>query len=179
MNRKPLAVFIAVLIPIVFSACRFFGTQPTEPETTTVREYITDMHGNEVPVFENVEKSQFDPTKFTYTDNGRITYADDSYHVMTGIDVSVFQDNIDWNAVAADGIDYVMLRIGGRGYGEGALYEDTNFPQNFNGAKNAGLKVGVYFFSQAITVEEATEEASFVLQLLNGAQLDFPVAFDW
>ena len=170
---------MCLLLLTGLAACRFVEPQPEE-ETTTVREYVTDLNGKEVPVFENVERSSFDHTKFLKTENGRMTYTDDAFDTLTGIDVSVFQGEIDWNAVAADGIDYVMLRIGGRGYGpDGALYEDTKFADNFNGARAAGLQVGVYFFSQAVTIEEAAQEAQFVLSLLNGAALDFPVAFDW
>ena len=81
--------------------------------------------------------------------------------------------------VAADGIDFAMIRLGFRGYGEsGVLKLDDRFEENLTGAKAAGLKVGVYFFSQAITVEEGLEEAKLVLDTLQGRELDFPVVFD-
>ena len=180
MIRITAVFLITAFILLSIAACRFVEPQTAEPETTTVREYVTDYHGNEVPVFENVDRSDYDPTKFVRTENGRIFYDDENYVTKTGIDVSVFQGEIDWNAVAADGIDYVMLRIGGRGYGpDGALYEDRMFARNINGAKAAGLKIGVYFFSQAISIEEAAQEASYTLELLNGVALDYPIAFDW
>lgn len=95
-----------------------------------------------------------------------------------GIDVSKYQGNIDWKKVAADGVEFAMIRLGYRGYGTGALVLDGLFEQNIQGAKAAGIKVGVYFFSQAISVEEAEEEAEFVLQHLEGYQPEYPVVFD-
>ena len=94
--------------------------------------------------------------------------------------MSTFQGNIDWNAVRADGIDFAIIRLGFRGYGaEGSMNLDAKFEQNIKGATEAGIKVGVYFFSQAITEEEAREEAAFVLEHLNGRPLQYPVVFDW
>ena len=78
------------------------------------------------------------------------------------------REMIDWDAVAADDIDYAMVRVGYRGYGNGTLNTDKNYVQNIKGAMNAGLKTGVYFFAQAITVEEAIEEADYVISLLDG-----------
>lgn len=99
---------------------------------------------------------------------------------ILGIDVSEFQGQIDWQQVASAGIKYAMIRVGGRGYGAaGVLYEDALARANYEGARAAGLKVGAYFFSQAITPEEAREEANFVLEKTADWQLDMPVVFDW
>ena len=95
-----------------------------------------------------------------------------------GIDVSKFQGNIDWNAVKADGITFAIIRCGYRGYGTGALVEDATFRQNIQGAINAGLRVGVYFYSQAINEAEAVEEASMVLSLVSGYSLPLGVYYD-
>ena len=95
-----------------------------------------------------------------------------------GVDVSSHQGAIDWPAVAADGVDFAIVRAGNRGYTEGALYADERFSENVDGAEAAGLATGVYFFSQAVTPDEAREEADFVLGLLAGRPLDLPVAFD-
>lgn len=95
-----------------------------------------------------------------------------------GVDVSDHQGAIDWNAVAGDGIDFAFVRVGNRGYTEGALYADARYAENVEGATSAGLDVGAYFFSQATSVEEAREEADFVLQLLAGRYLAMPVAYD-
>lgn len=97
-----------------------------------------------------------------------------------GVDVSAYQGVIDWQQVAASGVKFAMIRIGFRAWGsKGELHEDTYFAQNLQGAVDAGLQVGVYFFSQAISDEEAREEARFVLELLGDAQLQMPVVFDW
>jgi GH25 family lysozyme M1 (1,4-beta-N-acetylmuramidase) len=181
MTNKRTAVALMLAALLCLSGCRFglFGRQE-ETTSPTQPQYVTDINGKEVPVFENVELSSFDPVKFVRAENGRMTYSDPSFDAYTGVDVSVFQEDVDWNAVAADGISFAMLRIGGRGYGpDGEIYEDGTFEANYAGARAAGLKVGVYFFSQAVTIAEAAEEAKFVLKILNGRALDFPVAFDW
>ena len=95
-----------------------------------------------------------------------------------GIDVSKFQGTIDWNAVAADGITFAIIRCGYRGYGSGALVEDATFRRNIQGATAAGIQVGVYFYSQAIDEAEAVEEASMVLSLVQGYSLPYGVYFD-
>ena len=95
-----------------------------------------------------------------------------------GIDVSKFQGNIDWNAVKADGITFAIIRCGYRGYGSGALVEDSTFRRNIQGATAAGIKVGVYFYSQAINEEEAVQEASMVVSLVQGYSLPYGVYFD-
>ena len=99
---------------------------------------------------------------------------------VLGIDVSSFQGDIDWEQVRQAGIEFVIIRIGGRSYGEeGNLYDDDNAYSNYIGAREAGLQVGVYFFSQAISAEEAREEALFVLERTEGWELDFPIVYDW
>ncbi|MBM6715746.1 glycosyl hydrolase family 25, partial [Gemmiger formicilis] len=95
-----------------------------------------------------------------------------------GIDVSKFQGTIDWNAVKADGITFAIIRCGYRGYGSGALVEDSTFRRNIQGATAAGIKVGVYFYSQAINEAEAVEEASMVLSLVQGYSLPYGVYYD-
>ena len=97
-----------------------------------------------------------------------------------GIDVSKYQQKVDWQKVADSGITFVIIRIGGRGYGQsGALYADDMAQSHYEGAKAAGLQVGAYFFSQAISVEEAREEAQYALQLTAQWELDMPIVFDW
>lgn len=99
---------------------------------------------------------------------------------VLGVDVSVYQGQIDWQQVADAGVEFAMIRIGGRGYGaEGVLYEDDFAGANYEGARAAGLKVGVYFFSQAVSADEAREEAAYVLERIAGWELDMPVVFDW
>lgn len=102
-----------------------------------------------------------------------------SQESMLGIDVSVWQGDIDWTQVKAAGIEFVMIRLGWRGSEQGVLAEDKNVQKNYEGAKAAGLKIGGYFFSQSITPEEAVEEAEYALQIIDGWELDMPIAYDW
>ncbi len=102
--------------------------------------------------------------------------------VSAGVDVSEHQGEIDWTAAAKD-VDFAIIRAGYRGYGErGTLVADGFFQQNMTNALSAGLEVGVYFFSQAVTPEEAVEEADFLLALLadyGPEKITLPVFFDW
>lgn len=95
-----------------------------------------------------------------------------------GVDVSKYNQEIDWEKVAAEGIEFAIIRCGYRGSSSGSLIEDPLFADNIKGAKKAGLKVGVYFFSQAINEKEAVEEASMVEELCKHEILDLPVYLD-
>lgn len=95
-----------------------------------------------------------------------------------GIDVSFYNGTINWNTVKNAGVDFVIIRAGFRGWGSAAIYQDTCFAANLRGAKTAGLKVGVYFYSTAVSKTEAIEEASIVLDWLGGTSLDYPVYID-
>lgn len=98
---------------------------------------------------------------------------------VTGIDVSYYQKAIDWQQVAAAGIDFVIVRLGCRGYETGNLIVDQRVQEYLQGAREAGLRIGAYFYSQAINPEEAAEEARFAMEILDGFQLDMPIAYDW
>lgn len=98
---------------------------------------------------------------------------------VLGVDVSSHKGEIDWQAVAAAGIEFAFIRLGNRGYETGNLSEDRYAMANLTGAKEAGLLVGAYFFSQAITVSEAEREAAFALGVLDGFRLDLPLVYDW
>lgn len=113
--------------------------------------------------------------------NGELKYyTDEAGNIVSkiGIDASKYQGNIEWNKVKASGIDFAMLRLGVRGYGSGKLVMDDLFYQNMEGAKENGIQVGVYFFSAAISEEEAVEEADFVADALSGYEIEMPVVFD-
>ena len=99
---------------------------------------------------------------------------------IPGIDVSYYQGDIDWEQVKQSGIEFAIIRLGYRGYGEeGKLVEDKMAFKNIEGALEAGLQVGVYFFSQAITVDEAVEEAEYVLERIKNYHITMPVVYDW
>lgn len=116
-------------------------------------------------------------------DDGKVTeikYVDDSGNVISakGIDVSSHQGKIDWEKVKADGVQFAFLRLGGRGTTEGAIYLDQTFTYNIENATQNGIKVGVYFYTQATSVEEAIEEAEFVIENIRPYDITYPVAYD-
>ena len=125
--------------------------------------------------------SPFEPNPYTASDfqyDGRYLTCLAGESVL-GIDVSAHQGVIDWQQVADAGVSFVMIRAGYRGYEEGLLYEDRYAQENYRGAKAAGLQVGAYFFSQAVSVEEALEEAQMLLDIVSGWEVDLPLVFDW
>lgn len=128
---------------------------------------------------EGVQVNSYQQIGFEQDEQGRISYQENGRRAKAGIDVSFYQGEIDWPAVAADGVEFAMIRLGYRGYLDGTLQMDSRFEENIRGALEAGLEVGVYFFSQAITPQEAEEEASFVLEAIRGYDVTYPVAFDW
>ncbi|MBR4017104.1 MAG: glycoside hydrolase family 25 protein [Oscillospiraceae bacterium] len=98
---------------------------------------------------------------------------------VRGIDVSEWQGEIDWQQVKDSGVEFAMIRVGWRGSEQGVLAEDTYARANYAGATAAGIKVGAYFFSQAISPEEAIEEANYLLEIIRDWKLDMPVVYDW
>ena len=110
---------------------------------------------------------------------GQISYIGEDYRTLRGVDVSEHQLSIDWTQVARSGVDYAYVRMGWRGYTEGGLFEDARWQTNLRGAGENGLKCGVYFFSQAVNVAEAIEEANFVLERIGEYRIDLPVIYDW
>lgn len=105
------------------------------------------------------------------SEEGILHYEDEQYTSSFGIDVSQFQQTVDWQKIKAAGAEFAIIRAGYRGSSEGILHEDPLFRANIEGALNAGLEVSVYFFSQAVSEEEAAEEAGFLLNLIK----DYPV----
>ncbi|MDD6156163.1 MAG: glycoside hydrolase family 25 protein [Lachnospiraceae bacterium] len=127
---------------------------------------------------------RFEKSGFVH-DGDSVSYVgDDAYTSRLGIDVSYHQRSIDWNQVKDAGYEFVIIRVGYRGYGKaGNICGDTRFAEYVKGARNVGLDVGVYFFSQAINEEEAVEEAEFCLQQLESVGLtpdnmEMPVVYD-
>lgn len=131
------------------------------------------------PVLETVKKHSLKSENFRMNDNGEMEYVENGTVVShKGIDVSKYQGEIDWNKVRADGVEYAFIRLGLRGYESGKLVLDEYFEQNMRGANESGIKAGVYFFTQAVTEEEAREEADFVIENLADFDVPYPVVFD-
>lgn len=106
-----------------------------------------------------------------YTEDGQITSS-------VGIDVSRYQGNINWSQVKSAGVDFAFIRLGYRGYGNGAIRLDDTFDRNVVEALKNDLNVGVYFYSQAITYEEGVEEARFVLENIRPYNINLPIVLD-
>lgn len=132
-----------------------------------------------IPLLTDVSLNPYDNANYK-TENGlKSYYLNNQKTSVEGIDVSVHQKNIDWNKVKAAGIDFAMIRIGYRGYQTGDTGLDENYITNIEGAINAGIDVGVYFFSQAVSVEEAAEEASLTIDAIKDYDITYPIVYDW
>lgn len=180
------ALAISVLALAVSCAALFLVLRPKTEEPVvdepapTVEEPVTFRFGDRVMTpLEGMPLNPYERAAFTVDDRGRVSYEKDGKRARTGIDVSTYQGEIDWPKAAADGIDFAILRLGYRGYTEGGLFMDQTFEANLRGALDAGLDVGIYFFSQAITPEEAEAEAAFILNAIGDRGLAYPIAFDW
>ena len=154
----------------------------TKEEADKERILITGDLGEKllIPVREDVERHTYATEGFVKDASGEYTYEENGQKVtLKGVDVSKYQGDIDWKKVAADGVDFAIVRLGFRGMGsQGTCELDPYFTQNIEGAKAAGIDVGVYFFTQATTVAEAREEAKFVIDNLKGYDITWPVVFD-
>ena len=145
------------------------GTKYTGWQNINGSTYYYDANGKVVTGTQVIQG-----VTYMFAADGKMT----STSGVLGIDVSKWNGNIDWAAVKASGVDYVIIRVGYRGSTAGALIDDSRFVANINGAKGAGLKVGVYFVTQAINDVEAVYEASMVLDRIKGYSLDLPVFLD-
>jgi len=146
-----------------------------------IDDYFVFKMGNTyeyLPVDHSAPKHSYNWDNLVHYNREKDYVVNGSSRVLKGIDVSVFQGNINWNAVKADGVDFAFIRLGYRGYSNGVIKADSNFHQNIQGAQAAGIKVGVYFYSQAVSRSEAIEEAQFCIDELWGYDLDMPVVFD-
>jgi lysozyme len=180
--KKILPPLFAAALLLAVSACGRQEAVPTptvDPHAGMVQ--VADGFGERMWItpYGDLPVSDFDPAHFTVDGAGVISYTGGDYTVLNGIDISEHQGEVDWDAVAGAGVEFVILRAGYRGYSEGGLFEDAYFAENLRGAKEAGLKVGCYFFSQAVSCLEAEEEADYLLSLVDGEKLDMPVFFDW
>jgi len=131
----------------------------------------------QLPLLESVAKNPYRLDRFT-GENLTKSYQDGNVNAKLGIDISKFQGNVDFAQVKAAGVEFVILRLGIRGYTSGELKMDERFEEYVSGAQENGLKVGVYFFSQAVNEAEAVEEAKYVLKAIEGKGISMPVVFD-
>lgn len=132
-----------------------------------------------ITISNELKKHSLISENFKKQENGEIVYEQNgSIFSHKGIDVSKYQGEIDWQAVKEDGVEYAFIRLGLRGYGSGEIVLDDFYEQNMKAASEAGVATGVYFFTQAVTTEEAKEEADFVIEQLKSYTVSCPVVFD-
>lgn len=132
-----------------------------------------------VPISNNIPARTYDPAGLIANEHGEMEYlTDGKVQSLKGIDLSRYQGEVDWDLVAADGVDYAMIRVGIRGYGTGEIVIDDTLDANMMGATYNDIKVGAYFFTQATSEEEAIEEADAVIEALAPYNVTYPVAID-
>lgn len=176
-----IALASAALLCVMIVLCLpYFGAEEVPPETTAAptTEPTTQptTEAPTEPTLPSPESNPYGPLDFQFEGRYLKCQLCDS---ISGVDVSAHQGRIDWQLVASSGIDFAMIRVGYRGYETGKLTEDKYARANLEGAKAAGLQVGVYFFSQAVSVEEALEEAAFVMEIIEDYDINLPVVYDW
>ena len=189
-----IAVVAAVILALVVVLCLPVMKQeqtvavPTEPVFQTEGAVSDDpmavhQHSGEEEVLPTIEpiiepeKNPYGPMDFQY-DHQNYLYClrQESY---PGVDVSAFQGDIDWVKVKQSGIRFAILRVGYRGYESGKLVEDEYIRQNLENTVAAGMPIGAYFFSQALTIKEVDEEIEFMLDILGDRKLEMPIVLDW
>ena len=162
-DRKLLVKWIVALFAVLaVMICMVFLLRPREPALETPPETTLPTTAKE---------------QFEYDANGFLTCINRTS--IPGIDVSHHQGVIDWQQVKEAGVEFAIIRLGYRSFRDGVLHADEQVQRNLEGAKAAGLKIGAYFFSQALDTAEAVEEAQFALQILGDTKLDLPMVFDW
>ena len=163
-------------------------------EDTEITSLIYDNYWNYIPtayinvgelgpdallykISDKVERNNLDVEKFYTGDDGYMHYSDDN--IKVGVDLSTFQSDIDWETLAKNkDIDFVMLRVGYRGYTQGGLMLDSSFEDSKAAVIKYKIPTGLYFFTQAITYDEGVEEANFVLKQIGKMNVKYPIVID-
>lgn len=187
-----IAILAAALLLIMIVLCLpYFGRDSEDPEamihhhnaaasTQPPKETILEPTVSETePENPTIppDRNPYGRNDFQYNSHNYLLLQ--NLHSSPGVDVSAFQGKIDWKKVASSGIEFAIVRLGYRGYESGKLVEDEYAKKNLDGAAEAGLKVGAYFFSQALNLKEVDEEIEFMLKVLGEQHLDMPVVLDW
>lgn len=148
-----------------------------EEKETRIQVRHADGTKEWVEINEDIPQNKYDFSKLTYQ-KPLMNYYEDGKLVSTcGVDISANQGDVDFSKLKSAGCDFVMLKVGARGYSSGNIVSDENFQDNLKAAKKAGLDIGVYFCSQAVSKSEAREEADEVLDAISGYSVKYPVVF--
>ena len=175
-----LTACLVCITAVLFAVCFPYMTERDDPALLAQPE-LTEPPETEPPVVTEPTlppplPNPYDDLDFQY--EGRFLKLIEGESIA-GIDVSRWQYDIDWEAVAGAGAEFAMIRVGYRGSESGKINADKYALRNLDGASAAGLDIGVYFFSQALTREEAEEEAYYVLGVIQDYDITMPVVFDW
>jgi len=173
---------------VIIEAAPTESPEPTkEPELTDEEKAKDGLHtkvtyrdGTEewIEIAEDIPLHTYNLTNIKITNDQMAYFVEGEKSSKLGVDLSKNSGTVNFEELRDSGVDFVMLRLGSRGYETGLLSLDEKFVENITKAQNAGLEVGVTFFSQAVTVEEAVEEAEFVISNLIPYKITYPVAFD-
>lgn len=177
MKKKIFFILYITLLSVICVSC----SKNTEAENveSEIGYYIgTSGNENEYEINPNAARHPYNLDCFISDGTDVIYEGDENFTTRKGVDVSKWQGNVDWDKVKAAGYEFAFFRLGYRGYQEGGLFVDDTFYQNIENASKAGLDLGVYFFSQAISEEEAMEEAYFVLNELENLEIQLPIVYD-
>ncbi len=151
-----------------------------DPATDGKHTLVKDKNGKEewVLISQYLPKHEYDFTRLVCQSDLMKYYVDGKLTSFVGADISKYQDYVDFVKLKKAGIQFVMIRVGVRGYGSGQLVLDEYFEDNIKRASDAGLQIGLYFFSQAVTEEEAVQEAGMVLEHIGDYKIAYPIAID-
>lgn len=181
INKKYLigcgcAAALAILILLMCLALGKGGERPadTQPENSSTQP--EEIVFQPVTTTEIPTENPLQPEDFAYKGEYLTCL---NMPARLGVDVSFWQGDIDWEQVSRAGMEFAMIRLGYRGTTQGGLGEDSYAKINYKNAAAAGLQVGGYFFSQAVTPEEAVEEAEFVLEMVKDWDIRMPIVYDW
>lgn len=182
-NRAVFLSAIAILVAVIILLSASILAQG--PRTSMVElisqdgstAQVDDLNDGRMTIpYYDIPTSQYKPDQFLEQE-GVVKYLGGESAI--GVNVSEKSGDIDWAQVAASGVDYAMIRVGWREQIKGRIHVDAKFQQNMEGAINAGLPVGVYFFSQAVSDAEADEEAKTVIEQIRGYSISYPIAIYW
>jgi len=172
-----IVLIITISAVMLAKGPRTSSVELLEKNGTTAK--VNDMYEGDMTIpYYNIPVNTLEPDDFK-EEKGAVTYDGPAGVSYIGINVNQKMGDIDWAAVAASEVDFAMIRVGLRQNEKGRIVPDTNFEANMQGAIDAGLPVGVYFYSKAVTDAEADEEATFVLEQIRPYSLTYPVAIYW
>ena len=179
-----LAITVVLVVAIVAVSAVILVRGPRESSVELVSNNgdgtatVNDINdGNMTIPYYDINVNTYKLQDFKAGSNGTIVYeGGDSF---VGINVNSQMGAIDWAQVKQSGVDFALIRVGWRGKTNGNIVLDSNFQANIEGALAAEIPVAVYFYSKAVTTEEAEAEATFVLEQIRNYQVTWPIAFFW